>query len=152
MITFSSISGVSVAAGGLVSSPLVISNLINPSSTSPTSSFGVYILNTLNQIIEYQAGGLTFTSNQAANFFSLTLIPNNTINSAPTSLSVKFSITSTSYQNSSLLVVTFPSQINIQSTSCTAVSSNMLGVSCSPNSNRVQAILSFNSLSTSQAV
>ena len=152
MVTFSSISQSTVAAGALVSSPLVINSLINPSSTSATSSFGVYLLNTLNQIVEYQGTGLTFTSNQAASFYSLSLIPNNTINSALTSLSVKFSITATSYQNSSLLVMTFPTQVNIQSVSCAVVSSNLVGVSCSPNSNRVQALLTFSSLSTSQAV
>lgn len=47
-ITFSSLSATSIAAGTLSSTPIVINNLVNPSSTSPTSSFGVYLLNTLN--------------------------------------------------------------------------------------------------------
>jgi len=133
MITFSALSTAVVAAGGLASTPVVINNLMNPSTTSPTSSFGVYLLNTLNQIVEYQAAGLTFTSNQAASFYSLTIIPNNTINSASTSLAVKFSITASSYTNDSLLVIIFPSLIDIQLADCGGVSANLAGVSCSPN-------------------
>jgi hypothetical protein len=48
MVTFSALSTAIIAAGALASSPVVINNLMNPSSTSPTSSFGVYLLNTLN--------------------------------------------------------------------------------------------------------
>lgn len=48
MVTFSSISSSTIAAGALVSTPITMNNLINPSSTSPTSSFGVYLYNSLN--------------------------------------------------------------------------------------------------------
>lgn len=151
IITFSSFSSAIIAAGGLSSTPVVINNLINPSSTSPTSSFGIYLYNSLDQMLEYQASGLTFTSNQAASFFALNLIPNNTVNSADTSLSVNFALTASSYLNNSLLVVTFPTKINIQLASCTVVSSNLLSVGCSVNSNKMQALLAYSSLSTAQS-
>lgn len=77
------------------------------------------------------------------------MIPNNTVNSAPTSLTVKFLIAATQYTNSSLLVITFPTLINIQLASCTPTSANLVAVSCSANSNKLQAILTYNALGTS---
>jgi len=151
MVTFSSISSSTIGAGQLASNTVVISNLVNPSSTSPTSSFGVYLLNSLGQTLEYQGSGLTFTATQAASFYSLNLITNSTQNSAPTSLAVSFSITAQNYVNSSLLAVTFPSLINIQNATCTPVSSNLISVSCMPNSNKMQALILYNSLDTSKS-
>jgi hypothetical protein len=149
MVTFSSISASTISVGALSSIPLVVNNLNNPSSTTPTSSFGVYLLNSLDQVVEYQSAGLTFTCSQAANFYAINMILNNTVNSAPTSLSVSFSITASNYVNSSLLAITFPALINIQLASCSALSSNLVSVSCSANGNKLQALLSYSSLSTS---
>jgi hypothetical protein len=149
-ITFSSISSGSLGVGQLNSSTVVINNLVNPTSTTATSSFGLSIINSLGQTLEYQTTGLTFAATQAASFYSLNLIPNNTQNSATTSLSVSFSITAASYVNNSLLAINFPSLINIQSTSCAVTSSNLISVSCSPSGNKMQVILLYNSLDTSR--
>ena len=150
IITFSSITSASLSAGQLNASTVVISNLVNPTSTIATSSFGLSIINSGGLTLEYQTTGLTFAATQAASFYSLNLIPNNTQNSAATSLSVSFSITAASYVNGSLLAINFPSSISIQSTSCAAISSNLISVSCSPSGNKMQALLLYNSLDTNR--
>jgi hypothetical protein len=150
-VTFSSISASTVAVGGLASLPLVVTNLVNPPTTTATSSFGVFLVNTLGQTVEYQTSGVTFACTQAASFYSLNLLANNSVNSAPTSLSVSFRITASSYTNSSLLVLTFPSLVNIQLANCLAVSGNLASVSCSSNANKLQALLLYSSLDTATA-
>ena len=79
------------------------------------------------------------------------MVTSNAQNSAPTSLSVSFTITAASYVNSSLFAINFPSLINIQNASCTPVSSNLISVSCMPNSNKLQALLLYNSLDTTKS-
>jgi hypothetical protein len=50
-ITFSSISSSPLSTGQLNSTPVIISNLVNPSSTSSTSSFALYIFNSIGQTL-----------------------------------------------------------------------------------------------------
>jgi len=84
-----------------------------------------------------------------ANFFSLTLQPNNTINSAETTMTVSFREVGSNYQNNSLLLVSFPTLINIQFTQCTALSSNLMSVYCSSsNTHQLKIELMFSFLST----
>lgn len=86
----------------------------------------------------------------AANFAALSLTPNNSVNSALTSLSVSFNVPSATYQNNSYLVVTFPSVISLTNILCSVISSNILAItSCSIYSNTVKMMISFNSVSTS---
>lgn len=148
LLTLSYFSSSTIPAAQFVSSPIQILNLVNPSSTKTTSSFGVYFYNSVNQVIEYVSSGLTYQVTVAANFYSLSLSPNNSVNSAPTTLVVKFNVQGTSYSNNSLLILVFPSVINIQSSGCSAISANIASLSCSVNSNNFQVQLSYNYLST----
>jgi len=148
MLTLSYFSSSSISAGQLVSSPIQIMNLVNPSSTKITSSFGVYLYNSLNQVIEYVNSGLTYQVTIAANFYSFSLIPNNTINSGPTALTVSFNVPGTTYNNNTLLILIFPSEINILSSGCSPLSTNILSLSCSVNSNNFQVQLVYSYLST----
>lgn len=51
IVTLSSISASTIAAGALANDPIVINNLINPASTTPTSSFGVYLVDSLDRTV-----------------------------------------------------------------------------------------------------
>lgn len=149
MLTLSSFTS-ALAAGELASSPFYLQNLVNPSSTLQTSSFQIYYKNSNNQIIEYIAAGLPIQMTIAASFGALTITPDNSINSAPTALTVSFNVPSTTYQNNTLLVVTLPSVIALSSIVCTAISSNILAItSCSIFSNTIKIYISYASLSTS---
>ena len=149
ILTFSYFSSGSILAGQLQTSTIFISNLINPTTTTPTSSFQLLIYNSNNQLIEYATSGLSYRVTIAANFYSLSLTPNNTINSALTSLDITFNVASTTYTNNSVLVVTFPSSISMNAVLCTPLSSNILAIiSCSPNSNEIKIQYSYNALST----
>jgi hypothetical protein len=96
MLTFSPFT-TSTTAGQLSSSSFMISNLINPSSTMPTSSFQVYFYNSNNQMVEYITSGLTIQMTTPAKFSALSLTTNNTVNSALTSLLVTFNVPSLTY-------------------------------------------------------
>ena len=149
LLTLSALTS-AVSAGQLVSSPFSLSNLINPSSTMPTTSFQVFYYNSNNLLIEYITSGLSIQMTTAANFAALSLTPNSTVNSALTSLSVSFNVPSASYQNNSYLVVTFPTAISLTNIFCSTISSNILAItSCSIYSNTVKMMISFNSISTS---
>jgi len=133
----------------LANSPIYINNLINPSTTTPTTSFQVQLYNSNNLLIEYATSGLSYRVTSASNFYSLSLNPNNTMNSALTSMDIIFNIPSTTYTNNSILVITFPSTISMNNIICTPLSSNILSIiSCSPNSNEIKIQFNYNSLST----
>jgi hypothetical protein len=71
---------------------LVVNHVINPISTKPTSSFGIYIYNSQNQLLEYLTNGPSFAAtipsvlsisvisssvrNSEVGWFNITLSPN----------------------------------------------------------------------------
>lgn len=150
-LTMGYFSGSALSAGQLSSMPVSVHNLVNPSSTRPTTSFGITILNAQHQTVEYLTAGLSFQVSSPAPFFSLTLRPNNTQNSALTLLVVNFNIASTSHVNNSLLALTFPSSVNLQLVTCLQLSANLRSVSCSLSGSRLQIQLAFSDLSPSIA-
>jgi hypothetical protein len=137
-----------IAAGQLLSSPFVINNLVNPSSTMATSSFQANLYNSDNQIVEYITSGLTVQMTIPARFSALSFVVNNTVNSALSSLTVTFNVPSLAYQNNTMLVLTFPSIVGLINVVCSAISSNILAINqCLVNSNSVRMLISYNSLS-----
>jgi hypothetical protein len=123
---------------------------VNPATTISTTSFQIYFYNVNNQLVEYITSGLSVQMTTAASFSALSIIPNNTVNSALTSLSVTFNVPSLAYQNNTMLVLTFPSIISLSNIVCGIISSNILAINqCSIYSNTVKVYFSYNSLSTS---
>jgi hypothetical protein len=85
----------------------------------------------------------------AASFSALSLTPSNSINSAVTTLRVTFNVPSTTYQNNTVLVITLPSIIALSSITCTAISSNIQGISsCTTISNKIKLLIVYGLLST----
>lgn len=113
-----------------------------------TSSFQVYFYNFNNQIIEYITSGLSIKMTIPAKFSALSLVTNNTVNSALTTLTVTFNVPSLSYQNNTFLVLTFPSVISLTNVLCSPISSNILAINqCLVDANSVKILISYSSLS-----
>ena len=90
-ITVTSLSASSIGAGAL--STLSVSNLFNPASTAPTSSFKFYIVNPYSQIIEHKESGIIFTATTATQFSTISLQSNSVTNSdGNTSMLISFSL------------------------------------------------------------
>jgi hypothetical protein len=107
-VSTSFLSSSTFAVGALALQTLQLQNLYNPPSTKLTTSFKINILNINGQTIEYINSGLTYQATTAAEFYSLSYISNNSKNSANSELVISFSIPMPLYQNSSVLVITFP--------------------------------------------
>lgn len=107
-LTFSYLQSTTIATGQLSTTPIILNNIINPSSTANTGFFSVWLYNSLNNQIEYTVNSLTYKLATATSFYSLNAVVNNTVNSALTTLTVSFNIPMPLYINNSLLVITFP--------------------------------------------
>jgi hypothetical protein len=148
-ITINYFSSNDIPANTLNTSNLQIGNIYNPPSTTLTTSFQIQLLNLNNQIIEYVNSGLTYQVTGAADFNTLSLVLNNTQNSAHSLLSVSFSVKLPLYISGSVMVISFPSQISLQAITCNIISSNLGSISCSKSTNSMQVTFTYNSLSTS---
>lgn len=74
------------------------------------------------------------------------VVTNTNVNSdGNTSVYVGYSLAmQVGYANASVMVVSFPSTVsNLASTTCTAVTNNLISVICTKSSNQIQATLTF---------
>ena len=124
-ITVSSISNSETTTGNLP--VLYIHNLYNPYSTKPTATFKFYILNSFGQVLEQATAGLTYSVSTPSQFSTLSLQSSSLKNSeGSTYMDVAFSSNmANGYNNQSLLVLTFPSEISVSGVTCSATSSNL---------------------------
>lgn len=129
-----------VATSGLTSYPISITGITMPTSTQPTSSFQIYIINPDNSVSEFIISGLTIAATTPTTYSSLSITSSSAVNYANSNFVFSF-LPLFPIWNNSILMITLPSIMTGVST-CVA-GTGITSLACSSVTNVINITLRF---------